>query len=117
MNFEYDKQLTDTPLEYGYLNSSAFELDRSIDRFTTLLPKLLELTEIEKTCQLMASEIEKTRRRVNALEYMTIPQLEETIYYIRMKLGKKTSAEVTRLIKVKIWVPLTKWYPFKRGKR
>ncbi len=58
MNFEYDEQLTDTPLEYGYLNSSA-ELDRSIDRFTTLLPKLLELTEIEKTCQLMASEIEK----------------------------------------------------------
>ena len=50
MNFEYDEQLTDTPLEYGYLNSSA-ELDRSIDRFTTLLPKLLELTEIEKTCQ------------------------------------------------------------------
>lgn len=47
MNFEYDEQLTDTPLEYGYLNSSA-ELDRSIDRFTTLLPKLLELTEIEK---------------------------------------------------------------------
>ena len=89
MNFEYDEQLTDTPLEYGYLNSSA-ELDRSIDRFTTLLPKLLELTEIEKT-----------RRRVNALEYMTIPQLEETIYYIRMKLEENERAEVTRLIKVK----------------
>lgn len=100
MNFEYDEQLTDTPLEYGYLNSSA-ELDRSIDRFTTLLPKLLELTEIEKTCQLMASEIEKTRRRVNALEYMTIPQLEETIYYIHMKLEENERAEVTRLIKVK----------------
>ena len=100
MNFEYDEQLTDTPLEYGYLNSSA-ELDRSIDRFTTLLPKLLELTEIEKTCQLMASEIEKTRRRVNALEYMTIPQLEQTIYYIRMKLEENERAEVTRLIKVK----------------
>ena len=100
MNFEYDEQLTGTPLEYGYLNSSA-ELDRSIDRFTTLLPKLLELTEIEKTCQLMASEIEKTRRRVNALEYMTIPQLEETIYYIRMKLEENERAEVTRLIKVK----------------
>ena len=98
MNFEYDEQLTDTPLEYGYLNSSA-ELDRSIDRFTTLLPKLLELTEIEKTCQLMASEM--TRRRVNALEYMTIPQLEETIYYIRMKLEENERAEVTRLIKVK----------------
>ena len=100
MNFEYDEQLTGTPLEYGYLNSSA-ELDRSIDRFTTLLPKLLELTEIEKTCQLMASEIEKTRRRVNALEYMTIPQLEETIYDIRMKLEENERAEVTTLIKVK----------------
>src|SRR5699024_4707952 len=96
----YDEQLTDTPLEYGNLNSSA-ELDRSIDRFTTLLPQLLELTEIEKTCQLMASEIEKTRRRVNALEYMTIPQLEETSYYIRMKLEENERAEVTRLIKVK----------------
>lgn len=100
MNFQYDEQLGDTPVEYGYLNSNA-ELDRSIDRFTAFLPKLLELTEIEKTCQLMAGEIEKTRRRVNALEYMTIPQLEETIYYIKMKLEENERAEVTRLIKVK----------------
>ncbi|MDB1678482.1 MULTISPECIES: V-type ATP synthase subunit D [Enterococcus] len=100
MNFQYDEQLSDAPLEYGFLNSNA-ELDRSIDRFTHLLPKLLELSEIEKSCQLMAEEIEKTRRRVNALEYMTIPQLEETIYYIKMKLEENERAEVTRLIKVK----------------
>ncbi|BAO07586.1 V-type ATP synthase subunit D [Enterococcus mundtii] len=100
MNFEYDEQLGEAPVDYGYLNSNA-ELDRSIDRFTSFLPKLLELTEIEKTCQLMAGEIEKTRRRVNALEYMTIPQLEETIYYIKMKLEENERAEVTRLIKVK----------------
>lgn len=100
MHFDYDEQLGKTPLEYGYLNSSE-ELDRSIDHFTHVLPKLLELAEIEKTCQLMAEEIEKTRRRVNALEYLTIPQLEETIYYIQMKLEENERAEVTRLIKIK----------------
>lgn len=100
MNFQHDTNLSDDPLEYGFLNSNE-ELDQSIDRFTGILPKLLELTEIEKTCQLMAKEIEKTRRRVNALEYMTIPQLEETIYFIKMKLEENERAEVTRMIKVK----------------
>lgn len=100
MNFKYDSDLLAAPLEYGYLNSNA-ELDTTIDQFTEVLPKLLELTEIEKTCQLMSSEIEKTRRRVNALEYMTIPQLEQTIYRIRMKLEENERAEITRLIKIK----------------
>ncbi|EOT39934.1 V-type ATP synthase subunit D [Enterococcus columbae] len=100
MNFNYDSDLLAAPLEYGYLNSNA-ELDTTIDQFTQVLPKLLELTEIEKTCQLMSSEIEKTRRRVNALEYMTIPQLEQTIYRIRMKLEENERAEITRLIKIK----------------
>ncbi|WP_270660557.1 V-type ATP synthase subunit D [Enterococcus thailandicus] len=100
MNFQYDDRLGEAPLEYGYLNSNA-ELDQAIEQFTSVLPKLLAITEIEKTCQLMASEIEKTRRRVNALEYMTIPQLEETIYYIQMKLEENERAEVTRLIKIK----------------
>lgn len=100
MNFQFDESITETPLEYGYLNSNA-ALDNAVERFSKLLPDLLELTEVEKTCQLMATEIEKTRRRVNALEYMTIPQLEETIYYIKMKLEENERAEVTRLIKVK----------------
>ncbi|MFV0558363.1 MAG: V-type ATP synthase subunit D [Enterococcus sp.] len=100
MNFHYDETVFETPIEYGYLNSNV-PLDNSISRFTSVLPKLLELTEIEKTCQLMASEIEKTRRRVNALEYMTIPELEETIYYIKMKLEENERSEVTRLIKIK----------------
>ncbi|MBU5362836.1 V-type ATP synthase subunit D [Enterococcus raffinosus] len=100
MNFQHEKDLADGPLEYGFLNSND-ELDQSIKKFTKVLPKLLELTEIEKTCQLMAKEIEKTRRRVNALEYMTIPQLEETIYFIKMKLEETERAEVTRMIKVK----------------
>ena len=100
MNFDYDDDLLSSPLEYGYLNSNA-ELDTVIDDFTAILPKLLELTEIEKTCQLMSTEIEKTRRRVNALEYMTIPQLEQTIYRIRMKLEENERSEITRLIKIK----------------
>lgn len=100
MNFQHKSELSDGPLEYGFLNSND-DLDQSIQKFTAVLPKLLELTEIEKTCQLMAKEIEKTRRRVNALEYMTIPQLEETIYFIKMKLEENERAEVTRMIKVK----------------
>lgn len=65
------------------------------------MKKITLLAEIEKRCQLMADEIEKTRRRVNALEYMTIPDLEETIYFIEMKLEEKEREEITRLIKVK----------------
>lgn len=72
---------------YGYANTSG-ELDTAIEKLYGILPKLLELAEVEKTCQLMADEIEKTRRRVNALEYMTIPQLEETIKFIIMKLDE-----------------------------
>ena len=100
MNFDYNETYTDTPLEYGFLNSNV-PLDLSIERFTSVLPQLLKLSEVEKTCQLMAEEIEKTRRRVNALEYMTIPELEETIYFIKMKLEENERASVTRMIKVK----------------
>lgn len=100
MNFHYDEEIIESPLNYGYLNSNA-ELDVSFDKISSILPKLLELAEVEKTCQLMAEEIEKTRRRVNALEYMTIPQLEETIYYIKMKLEENERGEITRLIKIK----------------
>lgn len=100
MQFDYNEEYVNAPLEYGFLNSNV-PLDLSIERFTNFLPKLLELTEIEKTCQLMSEEIEKTRRRVNALEYMTIPELEETIYFIKMKLEENERAGVTRMIKVK----------------
>ena len=65
------------------------------------MPRLLKLAEVEKACQLMADEIEKTRRRVNALEFMTIPQLQETIKYIRMKLDENERGALTRLMKVK----------------
>lgn len=85
---------------YGFASTSA-ELDSSLEKLYGILPKLLELAGVEKSCQLMADEIEKTRRRVNALEYMTIPQLEETIKYIKMKLDENERGNLTRLMKVK----------------
>ncbi|MBU5455539.1 V-type ATP synthase subunit D [Caproiciproducens sp. MSJ-32] len=85
---------------YGFANTSS-ELDDSIGKLYNILPKLLELAEVEKSTQLMSDEIEKTRRRVNALEYMTIPSLEETIRYIRMKLDENERSNLTRLMKVK----------------
>ena len=85
---------------YGFGNTST-ELDGAIEKLYSILPKLLELAEVEKSCQLMADEIEKTRRRVNALEYMTIPSLQETIKFIKMKLDENERSATTRLMKVK----------------
>ncbi len=85
---------------YGFRGTS-FELDQSVKKLYEILPELLKLSEVEKACQLMADEIESTRRRVNALEYMTIPQLEETITYIKMKLEENDRGAITRLMKVK----------------
>lgn len=76
-------------------------VERVTAQFEALLPMLLHLSEIEKSCQLMADEIEKTRRRVNALEYTTIPQLNETIRYIKMKLDENERSSNIRLMKVK----------------
>lgn len=100
MDFMVDEAVKEPEMQYGFLNSNS-ELDQAIDRIKTILPKLLKLSEIEKTCQLMADEIEKTRRRVNALEYLKIPELEETIYYIEMKLEENERANITRIMKVK----------------
>ena len=72
-----------------------------VKKIEDILPKLLKLTEIEKTCQLLADEIEKTRRRVNALEYKMIPQLQETIRYIQMKLEENERSSIVRMMKVK----------------
>ncbi|WP_067836251.1 V-type ATP synthase subunit D [Amphibacillus sediminis] len=100
MNFSVDEDEKKSEMQYGLLNSNS-ELDDSIEKISKVLPKLLKLSEIEKTCQLMADEIEKTRRRVNALEYLKIPQLEETIHYIQMKLEENERANITRIMKVK----------------
>lgn len=98
---KFHRQLQDSEgsiYPYGFANTSS-ELDDAIGKLESILPKLLELAEVEKSTQLMADEIEKTRRRVNALEYMTIPQLEETIKFIRMKLVKMKEELLTRLMK------------------
>lgn len=95
-----EESLTETIQPYGYAATSA-ELDDAIQTMADLLPELLRLAEIEKTCSLLADEIEKTRRRVNALEYVMIPQFEETIRMITMKLDENERGSIIRLMKVK----------------
>ena len=77
------------------------ELDGCIGEMSDLLPKLVELAEVEKTCNMLADEIEKNRRRVNALEFVMIPEFKETIKYITMKLDENERANTIRLMKVK----------------
>lgn len=98
--FEITKSETSGLYPYSFASVTS-ELDSSIASLTTLLPKLLKLAEVEKTCNMLADEIEKNRRRVNALEYVMIPQLEETIKYIVMKLDENERGATTRLMKVK----------------
>ncbi len=85
---------------YGYAATSG-ELDDALSDLSETFQDMLELAQTEKAVQLMAQEIERTRRRVNALEYVMIPQLEETIRYITMKLDENERGNLTRLMKVK----------------
>ncbi len=87
-------------LPYGYSNT-VYDLDKSVTAFYDILPMLVELAEVEKACSMLADEIEKTRRRVNALEYVMIPRFEETIRMIRMKLDENERGNITRLMKTK----------------
>ncbi|HCU08352.1 MAG TPA: V-type ATP synthase subunit D [Clostridiales bacterium] len=85
---------------YGFAGTSG-ELDSAVKSLSRVFPRMLELAGKEKQADLMAQEIEKTRRRVNALEYVMIPRLTETIRYIRMKLDENERGNQTRLMKVK----------------
>ncbi|HIU50219.1 MAG TPA: V-type ATP synthase subunit D [Candidatus Limousia pullorum] len=85
---------------YGYAFTSS-ELDDAVKSLADILPDMLKLAEIEKSCLMMASEIEKTRRRVNALEHVMIPDTKEKIRYITMKLDENERSTQTRLMKVK----------------
>ena len=85
---------------YGFATTSC-ELDGAIDALSGVFQDMLLLAQIEKTTQLLAEEIEKTRRRVNALEYVMIPETEESIKYISMKLEEDSRNTTTRLMKVK----------------
>ena len=85
---------------YGFAQTSG-ELDDALDKLARVFEDMLELAQVEKTMQLLAEEIEKTRRRVNALEYVMIPELEGNIKYISMKLEENENATKVRLLKVK----------------
>ncbi|WP_409969735.1 V-type ATP synthase subunit D [Bengtsoniella intestinalis] len=85
---------------YGFATTSG-ELDTAVEAMGRVFSKMLKLAQIEKSAQLMAEEIEKTRRRVNALEYVVIPDTQETIRYIAMKLDENDRSTTTRLMKVK----------------
>ncbi len=85
---------------YGFAQTSG-ELDDAVDAMSQVFQDMLRLAEVEKTSQLLAEEIEKTRRRVNALEYVKIPQMQESIKYITMKLDENERANTIRLMKVK----------------
>ena len=85
---------------YGYAFTSG-DLDDAVKKLADLLPDLIRLAECEKSCQLMAAEIGKTRRRVNALEHVVIPQTQQNIRFITMKLDENERSSQTRLMKVK----------------
>lgn len=85
---------------YGFAFTSG-ELDDSVAALKEVLPLMLELAQMEKSAQMLAEEIEKTRRRVNALEYVQIPSLQETIKSITMKLDENERGNLARLMKIK----------------
>ncbi|MBQ7160769.1 MAG: V-type ATP synthase subunit D [Clostridia bacterium] len=87
-------------VNYGFASTSG-ELDAAVIRISELMPYMMRLAEVEKSSQLLADEIERTRRRVNALEYIMIPQLETGIKSIIMKLDENERGNTTRLMKVK----------------
>ena len=87
-------------LPYAYSEITG-EADYSVQKASDLLPKMVKLAQTEKTVRMLAAEIERNKRRVNALEYVMIPQLQETIKYIKDKLDENERAAVVRLMKVK----------------
>jgi V/A-type H+/Na+-transporting ATPase subunit D len=100
--FKYNTKTPDANdiYSYGFAFTSS-DLDDAVTSLQDILPQMLRLAECEKSCQLMAIEIEKTRRRVNALEHVMIPEMQESIKYIKMKLDENERSTQIRLMKVK----------------
>ena len=100
--YEYKTKTADANdiYSYGFAYTSG-DMDAAVKSLADVLPAMLKLAELEKSCQLMASEIEKTRRRVNALEHVIIPETEANIKYITMKLDENERSTQIRLMKVK----------------
>lgn len=89
-----------TDITYGFAFTPC-QLDSSVLKLSNLVSKMVKLAEIEKSCDMLAGEIEKTRRRVNAIEYVLVPNLEETIHFITMKLEDNERSNIIRLMKSK----------------
>lgn len=85
---------------YSFITTNS-GIDNSISKIAIIIDKLVKLAEVEKSCNMLADEIQKNRRRVNALEHVLIPQIKETISYITMKLAENERGSLTRLMKVK----------------
>ena len=96
----FDVQLTGSVFGYGFAFTTG-ALDIALGLYQKLLVKMIELAEREKGLEMLSEEIEKTRRRVNALEYVLIPNLEETIRYITLRLSEMERGDLTRIMKVK----------------
>lgn len=100
--FSVETRTSDETDIYSYgFGSTSFALDEAVDRVSDLLPDMLRLAEIEKSTSRMAAEIEKTRRRVNALEHVMIPRYKDTIRMITEKLEENDRSSRARLMKVK----------------
>jgi len=97
---ELKVQFGESTDKYSFLDTPP-SLDLAVEGMKEYFPKILELAELEQTLRLLIAEIEKTRRRVNALEYVMIPQLEETIHMIKSKLDENERSNITRLMKIK----------------
>ncbi len=96
----YQVTVKERDISYGYLDTT-LALDQMTEQYKNLLVQLVALAEQEKVIKLLAEEIGKTRRRVNALEYILIPNLIETMRYITMKLTEHERGTVTRLMRIK----------------
>lgn len=95
-----DKISENNIYSYGYA-FTAGDLDDAVYSLSNVFEDMIKLAQVEKSCQLMASEIEKTRRRVNALEHVIIPEAMDNIKYITMKLDENERSTQIRLMKVK----------------
>ncbi len=100
--YSFNRKLSEEngAFSYGFAFTSG-DLDEAIRNYSSLSEDLLRLAEVEKACQLLAKEIESTRRRVNALEYVLIPDYEDTIKYITVKLEENERSNIARLMKLK----------------
>lgn len=98
--FEVNKEDDENKILYGFAYTT-FELDKAIECFSQVSEALLELAQNEKAIELISAEIEKTRRRVNAIENVTIPNYIDTIKYIQLKLSEDERASTSRLMKIK----------------